>query len=286
MFADASVITTGLQAQIDNCDVVMPVSSRLRTSAALTTWYQNTTTANGSELGVYMCSGNGRHRSPTAYFRRLPWEARQFGGGSAGVWANGTKLSNTWDDFRAQENYEMPFLTDNSATPGKIMMAWRDGVYDYEYFGILDDMIAQAITAGVPSSLTDPAQILAGTLAANAIAEIPDAGGWSGSWKTAAFNDTFDRARIQVLDMIDALDAAINGAPATCAELIGSGGGMDADLNDDCQINAADLTLMAAQWLGNGTADIIVDGAVNLLDFAVVASEWMTCYDPVSVNCP
>ena len=86
------------------------------------------------ELGVYMTTDGGRLRSPTGYWRRLYWEAVTWQCGSVGFWTGSGFRTNFWDDFGSRGNYELPFISPTSATPGKQMMAVRDGSQDYEYF--------------------------------------------------------------------------------------------------------------------------------------------------------
>lgn len=53
---------------------------------------------------------------------------------------------------------------------------------------------------------------------------------------------------------------------------------LDADLNDDGEVDFYDLKIMADNWLGSATADIAPhggDGTVNFLDFAELANHWL-----------
>ena len=47
-----------------------------------------------------------------------------------------------------------------------------------------------------------------------------------------------------------------------------------ADLNQDGQVNAADLLLMLGQWLGGGLGDFNSDQKVNSLDFGFILGDW------------
>ena len=279
-------ITPELEVILQNCGVVMPNAPRLRNYPDYRNWYiTNVVNDPTQELGIYEATDGGRRRSPTVYWRRLYWECQAWGGESVGFWTGSGIRTSYWDDFGSCANYELPFVGATSATPGKMMMAVRDGSQDYEYFQILEDAIDAATTAGVPSYLIDNAQAVLDDTPQDALDTLSGA---SYSWGSGAFNAAFDDARIDVLEAIDLLDVAINGA-ASCVELWNLGLGNPADVNQDCQINAADLGVMADQWLGAGSADIAPatpDGIVNLLDFAVIAADWMTCYDPVTANCP
>ena len=168
-------------------------------------YYQNLAqTTQGKELGTYCCTDGGLTRNLTAYFRRISWEAQRMGMSSVGMWTSaGVNNTNTWDDFTAAANYEMIFATPSTATDHKILTAWRDGVQDFEYFKVLEDLIDRGASLSIPSALLTSAQNLIDTLPAAAIANTAD-------------STTFDQARVQLLEQIDTLAAAAT--PTSCAE--------------------------------------------------------------------
>jgi len=64
---------------------------------------------------------------------------------------------------------------------------------------------------------------------------------------------------------------------------------LDADLNNDFEIDTNDLSFMLSQWGGSGPADLNSDGAVNSEDFGFLMTQWgQRCYlntDPAIVDC-
>jgi hypothetical protein len=50
--------------------------------------------------------------------------------------------------------------------------------------------------------------------------------------------------------------------------------GTPGDLNGDGVVNAADLSILLAQWGGSGSADLNGDGSVNAADLALLLAAW------------
>ena len=65
------------------------------------------------------------------------------------------------------------------------------------------------------------------------------------------------------------------------------------DLNGNCYVDLAGLTLMVQQWLSTEPAasfpyyspDIVVDKSVNLHDFVMLSERWLVCNDPQDTGC-
>ena len=75
--------------------------------------------------------------------------------------------------------------------------------------------------------------------------------------------------------------------PADCAAVIAGGYGLPADVNEDCDVNMVDLTILADAWLScqaDLTADMTNDDCAMLEDFAVLANEWNQCNDPTDTT--
>ena len=237
---------------IDAVDILIPNLNILFTNSALVTYFQNVAAAQGKELGIYQCTDGGWLRSPIGYYRRMAWEAQRMGMSTIGVWTvSATDKTNTWDDFTAEDNYFMIFATSSSATSDKVLTAWRDGVEDFEYFKILEDLIARGPGLGIPSNLLTSAQNLVDTLPATAIANRSN-------------TDAFDVARVQLLDMIDQLAAAAT--PTTCQEAWELGHGLAGDLDHDCRVDLDDFA----------------QGAYTFSDLQPVIQDWLLCNDPTS----
>ncbi len=81
--------------------------------------------------------------------------------------------------------------------------------------------------------------------------------------------------------------------PASCTQVQDFGYRLSGDLDGNCQVELADLLLLANQWLSttptaigaNYSPDMVVDDKVNLADFAVIAEQWLACNDPADTAC-
>jgi glucuronoarabinoxylan endo-1,4-beta-xylanase len=81
--------------------------------------------------------------------------------------------------------------------------------------------------------------------------------------------------------------------PASCAQVQDFGYRLLGDLDGNCQVELADLLLLANQWLStnptaaapNYSPDVVVDDKVTLADFAVIAEQWLACNDPADTAC-
>ncbi|MFA5865890.1 MAG: dockerin type I domain-containing protein [Phycisphaerae bacterium] len=135
-------------------DIIMPQLDCLLGNTNLYNYYKNLQ-SQGKELGAFKCQEGGLYRGTESYFRSLAWNAALYGLDHIGVWAAlNENWSTTWDDFRAQFNYEMIFANPTSVTLSKTLTAWRDGIQDCEYFRLLESTIGQCEAMGVPASFT------------------------------------------------------------------------------------------------------------------------------------
>lgn len=86
---------------------------------------------------------------------------------------------------------------------------------------------------------------------------------------------------------------SVGDQPTNCQQVQILGYRLDADLDGDCQVGIADLTLLADQWLSTGpvaigphySPDIVADNEINLPDFAAIADQWLVCNDPGIAGC-
>lgn len=98
------------------------------------------------------------------------------------------------------------------------------------------------------------------------------AGNWLASGELAADISKDDYVDLDDFSIIsrDWLLCSDPGNPdCTCGKYV-------SDLDGNCIVDIADLTMMADQWLSEtgGTADLNKDGKVNLLDYVIFLQEW------------
>jgi glucuronoarabinoxylan endo-1,4-beta-xylanase len=78
-----------------------------------------------------------------------------------------------------------------------------------------------------------------------------------------------------------------------CQQVQDAGLNLAGDLNGNCYVDLADVSVLTDQWLStdpvaispNYSPDIYADDKVNLLDFAVLALDWLICNNPQDANC-
>ena len=283
---DVSDVNTGFENFMLQCDIIMPALNHLVSYPSVRVWWQNFAATHGKELGTYASPGGGHTRSPVTDFRRWAWIAQNWQMGCIGEWTGTGIRTNTWDDFGSTHNYEMIFTTPTTATAGKALMGWRDGSQDYEYFRVLESLVAQAQALALDPALITASQDILDNLAGNTIASLP----WNTNWIIdSTVNTAFDTARLQLLAAIDALDLAVALATVEdCDDLWAAYLGDPADINHDCHVDLGDLTALADDWLADtdGAADINADSHVDLGDLPDLRTAWGTCNDPCDPICP
>jgi hypothetical protein len=78
------------------------------------------------------------------------------------------------------------------------------------------------------------------------------------------------------------LVGAVITTPANCTEVHKIGQGYPGDLNDDCEVNHADLSMFVDQWLMSGTldSDFNHSSTVDAKDFSILAEDWLQNNNP------
>ena len=226
------------------CDIIIPHLTKILNNSSLLDYYQSLASSHGKELGTYWCTDGGLQRGPIAYFRRMAWEAQRLELEGIGVWnVMAASQENTWDDFSAGPSYEMIFATPDNVTPTKMLTAWRDGVQDYEYFKLIEQLADAVELLGTAPSLVAWARNLLDSTVTDGLNSINS----STSWLRSSDNGALDRGRLDLLEAIDLLTAQVD--PQTCSDVHLQGYGIPGDLNEDCHINMADLSMFAGNWL-------------------------------------
>ena len=188
------------QALMAASDIVCPKWSTFE-DPALRAYYRRLATEDGKVLGGFQCTDGGWLRDPTAYFRKMAWQAWDVGGSVIGVWAYmAAHEPDTWDDFRAGPGWHMAFATPQTVTGSKALAAYGEGIADYQYFCILRDLVQGA--AARPA--VDEARAMLNGLAARVLAEL-------GAAPPSERGDVVERARRQLLDRIDAIADGVGG---------------------------------------------------------------------------
>ncbi|NUM55875.1 MAG: hypothetical protein HUU46_19725 [Candidatus Hydrogenedentes bacterium] len=162
----------------------------------------------GKSLEFYSCSGPVRVLDPYSYHRLQPWDCWRYNATASYFWAFGdTGGGSAWNEYAAKGTCYTPlFLDAASVTTGKHIEAMREGVEDYEYLAILDE----AVTAAKDKT-TDPAIVeRAQTLLRETPARITDAcfANKGFEWKAPMDRGEADRARIEILEILQLLGAA------------------------------------------------------------------------------
>jgi hypothetical protein len=78
-----------------------------------------------------------------------------------------------------------------------------------------------------------------------------------------------------------------------CQQVQDAGLNLAADLDGNCYVDLADVSVLAEQWLStnpmaippNYSPDIYSDGQVTLLDFTTLAAQWLNYNNPSDDNC-
>ncbi|MDD5697789.1 MAG: DUF4091 domain-containing protein [Victivallaceae bacterium] len=115
-----------------------------------------------------------KNESPTVGFRLIFWQAWSWGIDGYGTWRYYNKQGSVWDDFdggRPDETFiylgsQAPFKTSEQIIPSKRWEAWREGIEDWDYLQLLNDLIIRAKKQGIQQNAVNNVQmILAKTVA-------------------------------------------------------------------------------------------------------------------------
>jgi hypothetical protein len=188
-------------------DIVCPKIYNLEQDPALSAYYQTLRGHATKELHGYNCHQNSLILPANSYYRGTLWQAWRYGMTGAGMWVYMYYgQPDTWDNFNVGTYDGVVFVTPDSVTPGKNLEAWREGIEDYEYFYILQTLLAAGETKKLPAAMLSRARQLTETAAERT---------WTAVQKSRPrdwpVNDPFDQTRLELLAEIDAWSDALQG---------------------------------------------------------------------------
>ena len=177
----------------------------------------------GKELQFYSCSGPAMLLDPYAYYRLQAWEAWREGATGSYFWAfTDNSGASSWNPYFAKAGPYTPlFIDDLSMTPGKQMEAVRESVQDFEYLVMLRDAIKTAEatvnakstedTEGTEDAANDWAVLTNAKylLETSASRVLYDENAWTIHWHDPKNRDVADDLRIELLEVMTALDESI-----------------------------------------------------------------------------
>ena len=190
----ADTVTDDIYGLMAVCDVIAPLAAPLSRDKQLLAIFQKAALPTGKTFEGYNCGGGGWIRGPNAYFRKMAWQARDYGMTGMGIWCymNSNTIHNAFDDFTAFGNWHMVYFTPDNVVPSKHLEAWREGIEDFEYFCILQSLVDVAAKDGRDTPLTRRAKSLLTDLAGATTAKMPAAFRWPQGVSVTTATDIFD----------------------------------------------------------------------------------------------
>ena len=206
-----SALTDDIYGLMDVTDFLSPYMAWLSRDKKLLEVYQRAAQSGGKVLAGYNCGDGGWLRGPNEYFRKMAWQAWEYGMKGIGVWCfmNAHTQLDAWDDFSGNQSFHIVYFTPESVTPSKTIEAWREGIEDYECFCILKSLVEQCEAANGDESLVRRGRLLLDDLAGRTTSDIPLHSKWRRDPKMTDVHDFFDVARLQLLECIDEITDAM-----------------------------------------------------------------------------
>lgn len=162
----------------------------------------------GSELWLYSCNGPTRMFDPS-YYRLHAWHCFELGATGQGFWAfgdtgTGGGVGDNWNEYIAiaGQSFTAAYVGPNRIATSKHWEAAREGVQDYQYLYMLEQLVAARESAGDKSDQTRQARKLVDGIAQQVVNQaIQQDGRWYvGQWNNHSI--FADEARQKVLDAI------------------------------------------------------------------------------------
>jgi hypothetical protein len=163
--------------------------------------------AKGKTLYFYMCSGPNRLFDPS-YFRAQPWYCWRWGALGSEFWAYSDtgKARSNWNEFASDRgiNYAPAFFDPQSITPSKQEKAILEGVEDYQYLRMLDELLKEEKVAGAePAAAAQKPKLNRSLEYLFKELEARTKGNPCVPWNDAELSRVMDNARLMVLDALE-----------------------------------------------------------------------------------
>lgn len=192
----------GMDSMIDAMDILCPNRAFWLEQAWMSDYYA-AQREKGKELWFYSCSGPTRSFDPYSYYLLQEWHAFAVGATGSCFWAFGdTGGVSPWNDYvgAGAGPYCPLYLDETGVTSAKWMEAIREGIQDYEYLTMLKRWMDQHMMEATDR----PAR--AERLLRTAVEQVmATQDGTNFRWNREVDRSTADRARADVLDMLERL---------------------------------------------------------------------------------
>lgn len=188
-----------IQEAITLADVLCPkVETFLRGGTPVSKYFSRRREA-GQSLWFYQCSGPIRHFDPQGYYRNTAWLAFQHGAVGMGFWAFGDlgAAPSSWNEYAGHVRFSFApaFVGEDDVTDSIHWQAVREGVEDYEYLAMLNDV---AQKSKVPAWKTKANELLKEVR--NRVS-YPERSKYD--WNFASEHDLLDTYRLRALQLLD-----------------------------------------------------------------------------------
>ncbi|MBI3920821.1 MAG: hypothetical protein HY318_05325 [Armatimonadetes bacterium] len=189
------------------CDVVCPIVGLYLThDEPKRQVYRDLTRNSNRKLWFYNASGPVRALDPYAYYRLQHWLCFREGAEGSCFWAFGDAGGgSSWNERSADRGsgYAPQYLTKDTVTDSKHIMALVEGVQDYEYLSMLRDRVQELEGKGIRTPTLAAARALLADAPKQVLADIdasPDL-----TWKKRRDRSVADRMCEKVLNALGAL---------------------------------------------------------------------------------
>jgi hypothetical protein len=192
--AHADPRATGLREMFEVHDMLCPHLEKLEANPA----FYEELRAGGRQLWTYVASGGPATLDAIGSYRAQEWRLWTMKGTGTGFWCYGPGGDGftSWNTFAADtEVYSPAYVGVDRVDDGKHWLAIIEGIQDYEYLRMLRDRIAELEQGARQSPALDRARELLQALPGEALKAV-----------SAGDQNAFDRARLQVLDALLALE--------------------------------------------------------------------------------
>jgi len=129
--------------------------------------------ATGEPFWTYECHPRMKRGHPLMYYRRISWVAWKYGMTGIGFWTYDTTSDDHWYQIANGHEYALVYPGE-TPVPSKRWEAVRDGIEDFTYLWLLDEIVDDALNRGLSSADLDRADRLVSEAAADLVAHDMD----------------------------------------------------------------------------------------------------------------